>query len=177
MSKLGQRTFRALSGLGKLGLLWNPARSRFFYPTNISEWSCVRFSFVFRGTEEKLDPEGHRSPRSKPSCDLCGRSAVESVRVSTVAPNPGVSRPNQAQAKASCVLGWGDWRKLEKTAGEKEFTPEDPQKENPVNIGFSLEPVVGIGQFHSMNLVKIADFPRKSTSLTKSLPPSITLVS
>ena len=42
------------------------------------------------------------------------------------------------------MLGWGDWRKLEKTAGEKEFTPEDPQKENPVNIGFSLEPVVGI---------------------------------
>ena len=40
-----------------------------------------------------------------------------------------------------------------------------------------MEPVVGIGQFHSMNGVKIADFLRKSTSLTKSLPPSITLVS
>jgi hypothetical protein len=33
---------------------------------------------------------------------------------------------------------------LEKTALELGFTREDPREENPVNIGFSLEPVVGI---------------------------------
>ena len=38
----------------------------------------------------------------------------------------------------------GNWRKLEKTALEPEFTREDPREENPVNIGFPLEPVVGI---------------------------------
>jgi hypothetical protein len=40
-----------------------------------------------------------------------------------------------------------------------------------------LEPVVGIGRFYSMNDIKIADFLRKSTSLTKSPTPSITLFS
>ncbi len=54
----------------------------------------------------------------------------------------------------------------------------DGTLKNPVNAGENaLEPVVGIGQFHSMNTVKIADFSRKSTSLTQSLPPSITLFS
>ena len=49
---------------------------------------------------------------------------------------------------------------------------------NPVNTGENvLEPVVGIGRFYSMNDMKIADFLRKSTSLTKSPPPSITLFS
>jgi hypothetical protein len=71
----------------------------------------------------------------------------------------------------------GNWRKLEKTALEPEFTREDPLEENPVNIGFPLEPVVGIGRFYSMNDIKIADFLRKSTSLTKSPTPSITLFS
>ena len=52
---------------------------------------------------------------------------------------------------------------------EPEFTREDPREENPVNIGFPLEPVVGIGRFNPMNGAKIADLLRKSTSLGKSL--------
>ncbi len=54
----------------------------------------------------------------------------------------------------------------------------DQTLKNPVNDGENeLEPVVGIGRFHSMNDIKIADFLRKSTSLTKSPTPSITLFS
>jgi len=49
---------------------------------------------------------------------------------------------------------------------------------NPVNTGENeLEPVVGIGRFRSMNNPKVADFLRKSTSLTKSPHPSIPLFS
>jgi hypothetical protein len=46
---------------------------------------------------------------------------------------------------------------------------------NPVNAGENRgKPVVGIGRFNSMNALKIADLLRKSTSLGKPLPPSIT---
>jgi hypothetical protein len=56
----------------------------------------------------------------------------------------------------------------------------DPRRfprRKPSKHWFSLEPVVGIGRFYSMNDIKIADFLRKSTSLTKSPTPSITLFS
>jgi hypothetical protein len=70
--------------------------------------------------------------------------------------------------------------KLEKI-GENSFGariyPRFPTKRKPSKHWFSLEPVVGIGRFYSMNDIKIADFLRKSTSLTKSPTPSITLFS
>ena len=71
----------------------------------------------------------------------------------------------------------GELEKIgENSSGDSIYPRRSPERK-PRKHWFSMEPVVGIGQFHSMNGVKIADFLRKSTSLTKSLPPSITLVS